>query len=200
MVGLTASQKHGKWEQTMILLFMIQVRAGGQSPRGSLLMGDCQSRVFGLSYGIYLKRAAAEMWEQICNEWISRRKRLHSYFTLRACCLSSVSLLKIHKGMGYVPGILPCRTSVQSLILLFIIALQASRVWVQNKVDESKHEIHSQVDAITAGTASVVNLTAGKCQWEGFPCNLLTICQSNSRNMNWVWGSCRTFSLRHVSS
>ncbi|XP_062403935.1 talin-2 [Sardina pilchardus] len=37
----------------------------------------------------------------------------------------------------------------------------ASRVWVQNKVDESKHEIHSQVDAITAGTASVVNLTAG---------------------------------------
>ncbi|PKU39268.1 talin-2- hypothetical protein [Limosa lapponica baueri] len=36
----------------------------------------------------------------------------------------------------------------------------ASRVWVQNKVDESKHEIHSQVDAITAGTASVVNLTA----------------------------------------
>ncbi|KAJ8344556.1 hypothetical protein SKAU_G00318850 [Synaphobranchus kaupii] len=39
--------------------------------------------------------------------------------------------------------------------------LQASRVWVQNKVDESKHEIHSQVDAITAGTASVVNLTAG---------------------------------------
>lgn len=34
-------------------------------------------------------------------------------------------------------------------------------MWVQNKVDESKHEIHSQVDAITAGTASVVNLTAG---------------------------------------
>ncbi|KAF7669193.1 hypothetical protein LDENG_00230790, partial [Lucifuga dentata] len=38
----------------------------------------------------------------------------------------------------------------------------ASRVWVQNKMDESKHEIHSQVDAITAGTASVVNLTAGE--------------------------------------
>ncbi|CAJ1048982.1 talin-2a isoform X2 [Xyrichtys novacula] len=37
----------------------------------------------------------------------------------------------------------------------------ASKVWVQNKMDESKHEIHSQVDAITAGTASVVNLTAG---------------------------------------
>lgn len=30
-------------------------------------------------------------------------------------------------------------------------------------MDESKHEIHSQVDAITAGTASVVNLTAGQC-------------------------------------
>lgn len=42
------------------------------------------------------------------------------------------------------------------------LVLQASRVWVQNKVDESKHEIHSQVDAITAGTASVVNLTAGE--------------------------------------
>lgn len=39
---------------------------------------------------------------------------------------------------------------------------QASRAWVQNKVDESKHEIHSQVGAITAGTASVVNLTAGE--------------------------------------
>uniref|UniRef100_A0AAY4E534 TLN2 n=1 Tax=Denticeps clupeoides TaxID=299321 RepID=A0AAY4E534_9TELE len=36
-----------------------------------------------------------------------------------------------------------------------------NKVWIQNKVDESKHEIHSQVDAITAGTASVVNLTAG---------------------------------------
>ncbi len=31
-----------------------------------------------------------------------------------------------------------------------------------DKVDESKHDIHSQVDAITAGTASVVNLTSGK--------------------------------------
>lgn len=29
-------------------------------------------------------------------------------------------------------------------------------------MDESKHEIHSQVDAITAGTASMVNLTAGE--------------------------------------
>lgn len=38
---------------------------------------------------------------------------------------------------------------------------QASKAWRKNKMDESKHEIHSQVDAITAGTASVVNLTAG---------------------------------------
>nr|XP_015193068.1 PREDICTED: talin-1 isoform X1 [Lepisosteus oculatus]XP_015193073.1 PREDICTED: talin-1 isoform X1 [Lepisosteus oculatus] len=37
----------------------------------------------------------------------------------------------------------------------------ASQAWRRNKMDESKHEIHSQVDAITAGTASVVNLTAG---------------------------------------
>lgn len=33
-------------------------------------------------------------------------------------------------------------------------------------MDESKHEIHSQVDAITAGTASVVNLTAGRLHAE----------------------------------
>ncbi|KAL9821337.1 LOW QUALITY PROTEIN: talin-1 [Geothlypis trichas] len=37
----------------------------------------------------------------------------------------------------------------------------ASKAWRKNKMDESKHEIHSQVGAITAGTASVVNLTAG---------------------------------------
>nr|XP_032800405.1 talin-2-like isoform X4 [Petromyzon marinus] len=36
-----------------------------------------------------------------------------------------------------------------------------SQSWRRNKMDESKHEIHSQVDAITAHTASVVNLTAG---------------------------------------
>ena len=39
---------------------------------------------------------------------------------------------------------------------------QASQAWRKNKMDESKHEIHSQVDAITAGTASMVNLTAGR--------------------------------------
>lgn len=38
---------------------------------------------------------------------------------------------------------------------------KASQAWRKNKMDESKHEIHSQVDAITAGTASMVNLTAG---------------------------------------
>lgn len=48
----------------------------------------------------------------------------------------------------------------------------ASKAWRKNKMDESKHEIHSQVDAITAGTASVVNLTAGRldanlCMCEG---------------------------------
>lgn len=43
-----------------------------------------------------------------------------------------------------------------------LLCMQASRVWIQNRMDESKHEIHSQVDAITAGTASVVNLTAGQ--------------------------------------
>ncbi|KAJ3605813.1 hypothetical protein NHX12_027857 [Muraenolepis orangiensis] len=37
----------------------------------------------------------------------------------------------------------------------------ASNLWRKNKMNESKHEIHSQVDAITAGTASMVNLTAG---------------------------------------
>ncbi len=54
------------------------------------------------------------------------------------------------------------------ITILFILPLficnffQASKMWIQNKVDESKHDIHSQVDAITAGTASVVNLTSGK--------------------------------------
>lgn len=47
--------------------------------------------------------------------------------------------------------------------------VQASKVWIQNKMDESKHEIHSQVDAITAGTASVVNLTAGELDFSDFP-------------------------------
>lgn len=44
----------------------------------------------------------------------------------------------------------------------FLTLFKASQAWRKNKMDESKHEIHSQVDAITAGTASMVNLTAGK--------------------------------------
>lgn len=48
-------------------------------------------------------------------------------------------------------------------VVYLCLPAQASKVWIQNKMDESKHEIHSQVDAITAGTASVVNLTAGQC-------------------------------------
>lgn len=112
-----------------------------------------------------------------------QKKMLAFIFDFKgACWLSSVSLLRVHAGMGDAHSVLSYRTSLQSLIL-FVIALQASRVWVQNKVDESKHEIHSQVDAITAGTASVVNLTAGKFHWEGFPCSLLTICQSKSNHI-----------------
>ncbi|XP_029288852.1 talin-2 isoform X4 [Cottoperca gobio] len=62
----------------------------------------------------------------------------------------------------------------------------ASRVWVQNKVDESKHEIHSQVDAITAGTASVVNLTAGEptdTDYSAVGCAITTI-SSNLTEMS----------------
>lgn len=47
------------------------------------------------------------------------------------------------------------------IFLALFSPFQASKAWRKNKMDESKHEIHSQVDAITAGTASVVNLTAG---------------------------------------
>lgn len=43
-----------------------------------------------------------------------------------------------------------------------MFSFKASQAWRKNKMDESKHEIHSQVDAITAGTASMVNLTAGR--------------------------------------
>ncbi|XP_046890081.1 talin-2 isoform X2 [Hypomesus transpacificus] len=62
----------------------------------------------------------------------------------------------------------------------------ASRVWVQNKVDESKHEIHSQVDAITAGTASVVNLTSGdptETDYTAVGCAITTI-SSNLTEMS----------------
>lgn len=43
-------------------------------------------------------------------------------------------------------------------------------------MDESKHEIHSQVDAITAGTASVVNLTAGQWHWHDSAHCVLFLC------------------------
>ncbi|XP_029697422.1 talin-2 isoform X1 [Takifugu rubripes] len=62
----------------------------------------------------------------------------------------------------------------------------ASRAWVQNKVDESKHEIHSQVGAITAGTASVVNLTAGEpteTDYSAVGCAITTI-SSNLTEMS----------------
>ncbi|XP_049329638.1 talin-2a [Astyanax mexicanus] len=62
----------------------------------------------------------------------------------------------------------------------------ASKVWIQNKVDESKHEIHSQVGAITAGTASVVNLTAGgpeETDYTAVGCAITTI-SSNLSEMS----------------
>uniref|UniRef100_A0A8B9HQE7 Talin 2a n=1 Tax=Astyanax mexicanus TaxID=7994 RepID=A0A8B9HQE7_ASTMX len=58
--------------------------------------------------------------------------------------------------------------------------------WIQNKVDESKHEIHSQVGAITAGTASVVNLTAGgpeETDYTAVGCAITTI-SSNLSEMS----------------
>lgn len=51
------------------------------------------------------------------------------------------------------------------VFILYLFACKASQAWRKNKMDESKHEIHSQVDAITAGTASMVNLTAGESSY-----------------------------------
>ncbi|XP_063152009.1 talin-1 isoform X2 [Candoia aspera] len=62
----------------------------------------------------------------------------------------------------------------------------ASKAWRKNKMDESKHEIHSQVDAITAGTASVVNLTAGdpaETDYTAVGCAITTI-SSNLTEMS----------------
>lgn len=53
-------------------------------------------------------------------------------------------------------------TAAEQILRFVPFSSQASKAWRKNKMDESKHEIHSQVDAITAGTASVVNLTAGR--------------------------------------
>uniref|UniRef100_A0A4W5KC22 Talin 1 n=1 Tax=Hucho hucho TaxID=62062 RepID=A0A4W5KC22_9TELE len=53
------------------------------------------------------------------------------------------------------------QASLEEFDTLPPLGTDASQAWRKNKMDESKHEIHSQVDAITAGTASMVNLTAG---------------------------------------
>ncbi|KAG7259773.1 hypothetical protein CRUP_001164, partial [Coryphaenoides rupestris] len=67
-----------------------------------------------------------------------------------------ITMGQMHRG--HMP---PLSSAQQALMGTINTSMQAaSKVWIQNKVDESKHEIHSQVDAITAGTASVVNLTA----------------------------------------
>lgn len=90
-------------------------------------------------------------------------------------------------SFGWLQLFLPCLLSVLSCVSLCehgcsyppppppspdpVLPFQASKAWRKNKMDESKHEIHSQVDAITAGTASVVNLTAGvwRVEEEGYP-------------------------------
>uniref|UniRef100_H3CHP1 Talin 1 n=1 Tax=Tetraodon nigroviridis TaxID=99883 RepID=H3CHP1_TETNG len=62
----------------------------------------------------------------------------------------------------------------------------ASQAWRRNKMDESKHEIHSQVDAITAGTASMVNLTGGdpaETDYTAVGCAITTI-SSNLTEMS----------------
>lgn len=64
--------------------------------------------------------------------------------------------------LGLPGGIGVDQTRADPELCFSVFPSQASKAWRKNKMDESKHEIHSQVDAITAGTASVVNLTAGK--------------------------------------
>ncbi len=56
---------------------------------------------------------------------------------------------------------------------------KASQAWRKNKMDESKHEIHSQVDAITAGTASMVNLTAGRSTLPSLPLIASSTCDTS---------------------
>uniref|UniRef100_A0A673BQU4 Talin-2 n=1 Tax=Sphaeramia orbicularis TaxID=375764 RepID=A0A673BQU4_9TELE len=74
-----------------------------------------------------------------------------------------ITMGQMHRG-HMPPLVRTIRGRGSQLVLMQISVdnyIAASKVWIQNKMDESKHEIHSQVDAITAGTASVVNLTAG---------------------------------------
>ena len=101
----------------------------------------------------------------------------------RSCCLVRMGWGVLGSHSSSFP--LPCLLFPASLcvsmgaathhlhhhLLTLYSPFQASKAWRKNKMDESKHEIHSQVDAITAGTASVVNLTAGmwKVGEEGCP-------------------------------
>uniref|UniRef100_A0A8D3AHD5 Talin-1 n=1 Tax=Scophthalmus maximus TaxID=52904 RepID=A0A8D3AHD5_SCOMX len=71
---------------------------------------------------------------------------------------------------GHMPPLTSAQQALTGTINSSMQAVQAAQAtlddfstlsWRKNKMDESKHEIHSQVDAITAGTASMVNLTAG---------------------------------------
>uniref|UniRef100_A0AAR2L5U6 Talin 1 n=1 Tax=Pygocentrus nattereri TaxID=42514 RepID=A0AAR2L5U6_PYGNA len=72
---------------------------------------------------------------------------------------------------GHMPPLTSAQQALTGTINSSMQAVQAAQaslddifplaVFLKNKMDESKHEIHSQVDAITAGTASMVNLTAG---------------------------------------
>lgn len=104
-------------------------------------------------------------------------------------CIFKKYILKMEKcySIKLVSGVCvfnpPRRLCGMTVItdLHFASSPQASKVWIQNKMDESKHEIHSQVDAITAGTASVVNLTAGQWHWHMLE-NSIWILQKKKKN------------------
>ncbi|KAI2662682.1 Talin-2 [Labeo rohita] len=64
--------------------------------------------------------------------------------------------------LGHMPPLSAAQQALVGTINTSMQAVQQAQSDLEeNKMDESKHDIHSQVDAITAGTASVVNLTAG---------------------------------------
>uniref|UniRef100_UPI00358E49C6 talin-2-like n=1 Tax=Myxine glutinosa TaxID=7769 RepID=UPI00358E49C6 len=63
---------------------------------------------------------------------------------------------------------------------------QASMLWRKNKIQEAKHEIYSQLDAINASTASIVNLTSGDAadtDYTAVGCAVVTI-SSNLTEMS----------------
>ncbi|CAM9487463.1 talin-2 [Lampetra fluviatilis] len=63
---------------------------------------------------------------------------------------------------------------------------KASKAWRQYKMDQAKHEIHSQVDAINASTASCINLTSGDAadtDYTAVGCAVVTI-SSNLTEMS----------------